>query len=119
MAIREEFEKHFNEPVLVMDRLARVIGYGEDEMDCYLIVQFLGGAVIWHTAVGGYYWLDRLKGQQYVKAHNGEDWDDLVRLDGDLTRGGAPKRDTFMVEIDTTPYDDAVDHEMSLPLATT
>ena len=69
-----------------------MIGYGEDETDCYLIIQYLGGRVAWPSAVGGYYWLTRLKGQEMVVGTNGESWDDFVRLDSVLELNGASKR---------------------------
>lgn len=95
---------HFNEPVIVGHEVARCIGYGEDAIDCYIIVQYAGsacasGRVVWHTCVGGYTFLDRLKGQDYVKANNGEDWDDLTRLCSSLSFNGAPKADQFLVVI--------------------
>lgn len=104
--IQAEFESHFNEPVLVCDKLARVIGYGEDDCDCYLIVQYLRdqyhnpeGKIEWCTAVGGYYWLNILKQQGIVHAYNGEIWNDFTRLDTLLELNGAPKKGAFYVEL--------------------
>ena len=96
--ILKEFKKHFNEPVLIGLEVMRVIGYSEDDMDCYLMVQDVKGRILHHTAVGGYIFLDELKNQGHVKAHNGEDWDDLSRLDSWLTCGKAPKQDEFLIE---------------------
>lgn len=91
--LKDEALAHFNEPMLVGFDVARCIGYGEDDSDCYIIVKRPNphNDVIWHTMVGGYTWLDRLKGQGYVKSRNGEDWDDLYRLDSDLELNGSPK----------------------------
>lgn len=86
------------------NRLARVIGYGEDEMDCYLIVQYVGGAVIWNTAVGGYIWLNGLKGQLRGVSTEGEDWDDFIRLEHYLHLNRAPRQETFLVEIGENSY---------------
>jgi hypothetical protein len=99
MDVEAEFKAHFNEPVLIMDRLGRVIGYGEDEQDCYMIVMYMGGKIVWNTAVGGYVFLDRLKGQEYVKATNGEEWDDFVRLNNILELNGAPKQKEWRKEL--------------------
>ncbi len=97
---------HFNEPLIVGFDVARLIGYGEDEMDCYLICQhpkYPDGETKWWSAVGGYTFLDRLKGQDYVRSTDGEDWDDLVRLDNVLSLNGAPKADEFKVVIEEPP----------------
>lgn len=91
---------HFNEPIIVINEIVRLIGYGEDESDCYLICQKMGGEVFWETCVGGYYWLNRLKGQGYVRSTTGEGWDDLTRLDNILSLNGAPKADEFKVVIE-------------------
>lgn len=103
-----ECRAHFNEPILLFPDVVRLIGCGQDDDDAYIIVQGTRHTAkkyawaedgIWRsTAVGGYMWLDRLKGQGYVKAHNGEDWDDLVRLDSWLALNGAPRRDEFLYE---------------------
>lgn len=88
---------HFNEPVLVGLEVARLIGYAEDERDCYVVLQYPGGRTVWHTCVGGYHWLDRLRGQHLVISTAGERWDDFYRVDSDLARGGAPKAAEFSV----------------------
>lgn len=95
---------HFNEPMLTYYGLARCVGYAETAVDCYIIAhapqtESEDERLVWLTCVGGYTWLDRLKGQGYVKADNGEDWDDLTRLSGDLTRAGAPPADVFILEL--------------------
>lgn len=94
---------HFNEPVLICFELARLIGYGEDADDCYLIVNYPDRGVVWHTAVGGYTFLDRLKGQGFVvpthPSFEGETWDDLIRLDGMLALNGVVKEEKFIVDI--------------------
>jgi hypothetical protein len=94
----KEFEKHFNEPVLTVRGLGRVIGYGEDEYNCYLIVQYSGGRSVWHTAVGGYFWLTRLRGQDQVTSTDGKIWDDFTRLSDILELNGAPKQEKFLIE---------------------
>lgn len=106
MKLREAIEAHFNEPVLLHDRLARVIGYGEDKQDCYLICQltrkdwFEKGQIIWHTCVGGYFFLDALKGQS-----RSQHWDDFTRLDHLLEMNGAPKQEKFLVKYeDEDPF---------------
>jgi hypothetical protein len=94
---------HFNEPLIVGFEIARLIGYGEDDSDCYLICQhpkYPDGETKWWTAVGGYTFLDRLKGQGYVRSTSGEDWDDFWRLDNFLSLNGAPKADEFKVVIE-------------------
>ena len=94
---------HFNEPIIVSFDVVRLIGYGEDESDCYLICQhpeYPDGKTVWHTAVGGYVFLDRLKGQGYVRSTTGEDWDDLYRLDNFLSLNGAPRAEEFNVVVE-------------------
>ena len=81
-SVREMCLEHFNEPVLVTGILARLIGYGEDAHDCYLIVRFLGdfsglGQIKWYSAVGGCIFLTALKGQNLIISDSGEQWDDF------------------------------------------
>jgi hypothetical protein len=95
--------EHFNEPVLTHLKVGRVIGYGEDDHDCYLIIAYPHEPTIWHTCVGGYTFLTLLKEQDVVMAHNGERWDDLFRIDSDLMRSGCPKVDEFIRDIRVQP----------------
>lgn len=110
----EEAKSHFNEPVLISDRLARVVGYAEDDEDCYLIIQHLrngtptidgNGPVSWCTFVGGYTWLACLKEQGVTiplhPSFPGEIWTDYSRLDTLLELNGAPKEVKFLVVIKT------------------
>jgi hypothetical protein len=107
--LEEMCRAHFNEPAIFGFEIARVIGYGEDEMDAYVIARHPNGSQaakrcgkqeIWHTCVGGYHFLDRLKGQGYVRSTGGEDWDDLVRLDSFLALNGAPRAEQFVCIIE-------------------
>ncbi len=97
--IKDMCKAHFNEPVIVGFDLVRLIGYAEDDEDCYLICSSTTREVFWVSAVGGYTFLDRLKGQGYVKSTEGEDWDDLYRLNSVLELNGTPKVDEFIVDI--------------------
>lgn len=92
----DEMRSHFNEPILIGDRLARLVAFGEDAHDYYLVCVYMGGRQVWHTAVGGYTFLNRLNGQGYVLSTSGEEWDDLFRLDQMLALNGAPKADAFL-----------------------
>lgn len=92
---------HFNEPVLVGFQVGRLIGYGEDDCDCYLAIhypKYPNGEVRYHTAVGGYIFLRTLRDQHVVNAHNGERWDDYYRIDNMLSLNGAPKATEFLVQ---------------------
>ncbi len=96
---------HFNEPVLLIFEVGRLIGYAEDDHDSYLIVQMPysvrhkeGNGIIYHTAVGGYIFLDVLKDKERVVGTTGEVWDDFYRLDSVLERNGAPKVAEFVVK---------------------
>ena len=84
---------HFNEPIICHSEIARLIGYGETGVDCYLIVQRMGGNVMWSTCVGGYIFLDRLAGQDAAA-----EWDDLKRLDNLLALNGAPQAAAMRIE---------------------
>ena len=98
--LEEMCRAHFNEPAIFGFEIARVIGYGEDEDDCYIIAAHPNGAKrpeMWHTCVGGYVFLDRLSGQGHVRSGTGEDWDDLYLLDNFLALNGAPKATEFKV----------------------
>ncbi len=90
--------EHFNEPVLTNLTVGRVVGYAEDDDDCYVIINYPGPKTVWHTCVGGYVFLNLLKDQHVVAAYNGERWDDFYRVDGDLARAGCPKAEKFIVE---------------------
>lgn len=98
--LEEEVRKHFNEPVLLGFDVGRIIGYAEDDRDCYMIVQhpfqLQGGGIVWHTMVGGYIYLDKLKEQGVTLASNGETWTDYWRLDNLLELNGAPKATEFV-----------------------
>lgn len=94
----EEIKRHFNEPVLMSFDLARVIGYGEDDEDCYIIVLYPRRGIGRCTMVGGYTFLDRLKGQNHVRSTSGEDWDDFTRLDTLLQLNGALRAEEFLIE---------------------
>ena len=105
--IRQMCLDHFNEPILVDLKIARLIGYAEDEYDCYLILKYPDDkGVVWHSAVGGYTLLDRLKGQdEFVPKHHDFDdevWDDFKRLDSLLTIRGVHKEKSFLNEDQTT-----------------
>ena len=106
-SIREMCEEHFNEPIICHLEVIRLVGYGETAVDCYLICSSTSReGVFWSSAVGGYIFLDRLKGQGHVKSTEGEDWDDFVRLDNWLELNGAPKVKDFIVEIRPDDYED-------------
>lgn len=100
MSIKEMCKKHFNEPIIVSSEVVRLIGYGETAVDCYLICSSMDRGIFWCTAVGGYTFLDRLKGQGYVKSTTGDDWDDFYRLNNMLELNGAPKVSSFIIKMD-------------------
>ena len=89
---------HFNEPVICNGRLARLVGYAEDEWDCYYIVESLYYHLPkWYqTCVGGYTFLDVLKGHNSVVSVAGDIWDDIFRLQSDLP----PAREQFELVLD-------------------
>jgi hypothetical protein len=90
---------HFNEPVLLHFEVGRLVGYAEDEADCYLIINYPNPVrTVYHTCVGGYHWLDRLRGQHLVISRDGERWDDYYRIDKALELNGAPKVETFIIK---------------------
>ncbi len=91
---------HFNEPMLSGFDLMRVIGYGEDDRDCYLILKGRNGNIVWTTCVGGYVFLNCLKGQDKIISTEGEVWDDFYRIDQLLSYNGAPKEEDFILELE-------------------
>jgi hypothetical protein len=103
----QEALAHFNEPVLIGFNLARVVGYAEDDEDCYLIIrkprygQMFNEGYEWCTFVGGYTYLACLKDQNIVTPlhpqFEGEIWTDYSRLDSLLELNGAPKEEKFLV----------------------
>jgi hypothetical protein len=104
--LQAETELMFNQVVLDGGGiLCRVIGYSEDKYDCYVTCLHMApygeqGKIIHHSYVGGVTSLCRLKGQGYVLAYNGEEWDDYYRLDQLLELNGAPKQKEFRLDID-------------------
>lgn len=88
--------KHFNEPMIATtnDQIVRCVGYAETGIDCYIIVRRKGGELYWNTCVGGYTFLDRLKGQNKAGKY-----DDLIRLDLMLEQCGAPKEPEFILDL--------------------
>lgn len=90
---------HFNQPLICNGVLCRLVGYAEDEQDCYFIVESRYSLAMpkWYqTCVGGYTFLDTLRGHNQVVAHNGELWDDLTRLEPDLP----PPYDDFELDLE-------------------
>jgi hypothetical protein len=97
--------EHFNEPVIDHLEVVRLVGYGETAVDAYYIYHGTRRGVYWGSAVGGPILLGRLKGQGYVKATNGEEWDDLVRLDSWLALNGAPRAEKFTLDLRHDDYE--------------
>lgn len=91
-------EAHFNEPMISGSEIVRCIGYGETAVDCYIITRHIGGKVSWSTCVGGYVFLDRLKGQNRVTSNSGDNWDDLTRLDSLLSLNGCLREAEFITD---------------------
>ena len=90
---------HFNQPLICNGVLCRLVGYAEDRQDCYFIVESRHALAMpkWYqTCVGGYTFLDALRGQNQVVAYNGDVWDDLTRLEPDLP----PLYDNFELNLD-------------------
>lgn len=97
-----EAKSHFNEPVLIGFEVCRVIGYGEDEKDCYLIVKSRMG-IYWVSFVGGYTFLTCLKEQGITvptrPSYPGEIWTDYSRLDSLLELNGVPQESEFLLQV--------------------
>jgi hypothetical protein len=98
----QEAQRHFNQPILIGFDLCRCIGYGEDDEDCYLIVRDPHQEKLrWCTFVGGYTYLNILKGQDQCKSSTtGEEWNDYTRLDSLLELNGAPKEKEFICKVE-------------------
>jgi hypothetical protein len=95
----EQFcRKHFNEPVVAArNSLGRIIGYAENDIDCYLIIKLDSGNIYWHSAVGGYVTLEGLKNQNIIKSnYTDEIWDDYYRIDYSLELNGCTKETDFL-----------------------
>jgi hypothetical protein len=100
--IEQMCREHFNEPVLMGFDLGRLIGFAEDDHDYYLIIRYPkypDGRISYHTAVGGYIFLNQLKFQNCVVSTTGEVWSDYTRMDSFLTLNGSPKEDEFIVKM--------------------
>lgn len=95
--LRELLPRH-NEPLIdAFHHVARLIGYAEDDRDCYLILHSAERGKYWATAVGGYHFLTMLKGQGVIRSICGQDWHDLWRISNDLTLRGVPETEKFEI----------------------
>ena len=123
-----EARVHFNEPVVDMFSVVRLIGWGQDEDDCYYIYLRHGaGQVYRSSAVGGFIALTPLKQAQSPDGlrHALEDpaCDDFDQLDKWLALNGAPRADVFRLEdrsimsTRVTPAKEMIDANQSLPPA--
>lgn len=93
----EEVKSHFNEPVIIGSEVCRIIGFGVDDEDYYLIVNSRSRGKFWMTFVGGYIYLDCLKGQHAIASkHTDEIWDDYFRMNSFLTLNGVPEEKEFV-----------------------
>lgn len=94
--------KHFNEPVLDMFRVVRLIGWGQDEHDSYYIYQAAGGEVYRSSTVGGFIPLDRLGSQDTPDgirhALENPARNDFEQLSKWLALNGAPPAEVFWLE---------------------
>jgi hypothetical protein len=96
--VRRDCLKLFNRIVLMADgKLARVVGYAQDNYDSYYILRRMRGekSPTWFSAVGGVYDLTPLKRQGVVRAADGETWTNYSRLDNLMRLNGAPETDAF------------------------
>jgi hypothetical protein len=99
----QEALDHFNEPVLIGSKLCRLIGYSEDDEDCYFITDDQSRGVTYYSCVGGFMSLRLLKEQGITiptyPEYPGEVWTDYSRLDNLLELNGVPKREKFELHI--------------------
>ena len=97
---RTRLASRHNEPVIdPFMTISRLIGYAENDRDSYLILTNKERGVFWLTAVGGYCFLDGLKGQNLMEDASGVASDDFSRLDQNLQNSGVLRTDSFLVEI--------------------
>ncbi len=93
---------HFNEPVIDIFDVVRLIGWGQDDDDCYFIFAARNGRIYRSSAVGGFIPLDRLRNQQTPDgirhALESPARDDFEQLDKWLALNGAPRSGTFWLE---------------------
>lgn len=83
-----EVESHFNELCVGMYCVARVIGYREDDEDCYWILREGGsGKKVYHSMVISPYFITGA--------------DDYDRINDSQSMNGNPEESEFIVEIDT------------------
>ena len=92
----EEAKSHFNEPVLIDLTVGRIIGYAETEEDCYLLVNTKTMGVVWQSYVGGYIYLDCLKGINPVKSSYDYLLDDYEYLNYILNCHGILREPEFL-----------------------
>ena len=94
--------KHFNEPVIDMFEVVRLIGWGQDEHDSYFIYLHRGGEISRSSTVGGFIPLDRLGDQDTPDgirhALENPARNDFEQLNKWLTLNGAPEADGFLLE---------------------
>ena len=110
-----EAQTYFNEPILSSSTLCRLVGYAEDQDDCYWITKRMNKHDIlsnyqWTSCVGGFIPLRLLKEQNIIMPKypkfDGEVWNDYNRLDNVLELNGATKEAKFIIIKKETTYID-------------
>lgn len=96
--------EHFNEPVISGGmEVCRLVGYAETAVDCYYVLHSMRRGIMWDSAVGPCMTLRALKEQDKVIArdgvHDGEEWSNFTRLDSWLALNGAPRAETFVLDL--------------------
>lgn len=102
--------EHFNEPVIDMFKVVRLVGWGQDEYDCFYIYRAPFGKQYASSAVGAFIPLRQLKSQdtpdgiRHAMADPARD--DFDQLDKWLEINGAPKAEAFILEESVWPMED-------------
>lgn len=80
--MREIADKHLDDPVLVFNKLGRIIGYTDEDE---LVVKFVDGSINTYNSMSGIIILNTLVGANRTIDSSGVTWDDYDRLDALLT----------------------------------
>lgn len=90
--------EHFNEPVLDGVEVVRLVGWGQDDMDCFFVYIGQRRGLYRSTAVCGFTPLRCLRDQSAVTSRAGEYWDDYTRIESLLSLNGVLKAPAFLLE---------------------
>lgn len=102
----ERARRDFNKLMLDYSRVVRLIGYSEDDTDCYVILKdVLRDEKPYYMSCVGYPMsLEPLASQGQTTGFSGEQWNDYIRIDKHMSLNGAPPQEKFLLDLKYSAY---------------